>query len=397
MYFPKILRLVFLTFSFSLILSSCGNKNQDEKTQTELPASITNTYAVVATGMSEYGGAGAHSILSYSAPRSTVNNLLPTGNDLKMSSYEEHFYRIERSTSSSVTKFSIDDPSTPIWNFSTEGTETNSNPSQMIFVNETKAYLLRYNSTKAWIVNPSVTKEQESEFKTSELDLSAYDDGDGAPEMASGVIVGNKLFIALQRYSMIPPYGPNNDSYIAVFDTNTNAEVDTTSTGVGLKGIKLDVRNPAGKIKYHDGYIYVAGADNYYYGGTTYGGIQRINTTTYIAEPIMIGTTNTDITNVEIISPTKGYFVQYNAWGDNSFKSFNPQTGIVSPGNVAGIGDNGDRNLQDIIVDHDGLLWVSDGSITNPGVYIIDTATDTIQEGPISTNLNPLEITFCEK
>ena len=398
MYFPKLSRLVFLTLSFALILSSCTKNTKEENGQTSLPANLTNTYAVVATAASDYSS-GAHSVLSYTAPRSTINDLLATGSDLKISSFGKYFYRMERSGSNTVTKFSIEDPSTPVWQFSTdEPGDTNSNPCALIFASETKAYLLRYNSKKAWIVNPSATVQ--SEFKIGELDLSAYDEGDGAPEMASGLIVGNKLFIALQRYSMIF-YTPN-DSYIAVFNVETDTEIDTDPNTPGLNGIKLDVRNPDGKIKYNNGYIYVPGADDMWNGSATYGGIQRINIATYIADAVMTGTTNSNITRVEIISPTKGYFIKYEAiwvapWSRTFLMSFNPQTGVVSPSNVAGIGDNGDRNLQDIIADYDGLLWIADASITNPGIYIIDPTIDTIQDGPISTNLNPLEITFCEK
>ncbi len=397
MNFPKFLHPVFLTLSFVLVFLSCGGSDDPQAS-----LSSATKYAVIATGASDYSS-GAHSVLGYDAPRSATNDLLPTISDLKISSYGKYFYRMERSGSNSITKFSIEDPSTPIWQYSTdEAGDDNSNPSAMIFVSDTKAYLLRYNSRKAWIVNPSATKQ--AEFKIGELDLSDYDEGDGAPEMASGVIVGNKLFITLQRYTidnLSYYYSADNDSYLAVFNINTDIEIDTDPSAPGLKGIKLDVRNPDGEIKYNNGYIYVPGADNYYTGSATHGGIQRINATTYATDPVIVGTVNKNITRVEIISPTKGYFVKYEAiwvspWSKTYLMSFNPQTGVVDLGNVAGIGDSNDRNLQDIAAGPDGLLWVADGSVTDPGIYIIDPATDTIQEGPISTNLNPLDIVFCE-
>lgn len=396
MNFPKFLRPVFLTLPLALVFLSCGGSDD---TQDPLPSSsLATKYAVVATGASDYSS-GAHSTLTYSEPRSATNDLLPTISDLKISSYGKFFYRMERLGSNSITKFSIDDPSTPIWQYSTdEAGDTNSNPSALIVINDVKAYLLRYNSSKAWIVNPSATNE--ADFKIGELDLSAYDEGDGAPEMASAVRLGGRLFIALQRYSMAL-FAPD-ESYIAVFNIDTDTEIDTDPSTPGLKGIKLDVRNPDGEIKYNDGYIYVPGADDMWGGSATFGGIQRVNTTTYAVDPIMIGTTNKNITRVEIISPTKGYLIKYEAiwiapWSKTHLMSFNPQTGTVDPANVAGIGNSGDRNLQDIAADSDGLLWVADGSATDPGIYIIDPATDTIQEGPISTNLNPLDIVFCEK
>ncbi|MEI6093143.1 MAG: hypothetical protein WCQ47_05605, partial [bacterium] len=317
-------------------------------------------------------------------------DLLPTVNsDLKIYSYGKYFYRIERSNSNSIIKFSIEAPSKPIWQFSTdEAGDANSNPSAIIFVNETKAYLLRYNSTKAWIVNPSAATQ--SEFKIGELDLSAYGDNDGIPEMASGVIVDHRLFIALQRYDMIN-YGPNNISYLVVFDTNTDTKITD---------LPLAVRNPSGKIKYYDGYIYIPGADNMYGGTAINGGIQRVDTSTYAADPTIIAA-NKNISNVEIISNTKGYLVQYDAiwvppYGKTYLKSFNPANGVIDANNVADIGNNDKSNIQDIIKDSNNLLWIAEAPLTNPGIYIVDTATDTLQEGPISTNLNPLDITFCE-
>ena len=300
---------------------------------------------------------------------------------------------MERFGANNVTKFSVDAPATPIWQFSTEGmTESNSNPYNIVFVNSTKAYLIRYGSPKVWIINPSATVE--SEFKIGELDLSAYSNCDGNPEMANGIIVDGKLFIVMQR---LCNWVPNASAYIAVFDVNTDTEINTGQGG-SLKGIKLDVSNPVAKLKYYNNYIYVAGADGTLFGANNpiIGGIQKINTTTYVADPNIIEG-HTQITGLEILSDTKGYFIQYQAWANNSLKTFNPQTGVVTPGNVANIGDTGDENLQDIIIDADGLLWLADGSLIDPGVYIIDPATDTIQEGPIFTNLNPLEISFCEK
>ncbi len=379
--FPTLVILIALT-------SSCARMSEQPSDEQDItPAAPLTRTAVIATQASDYSS-GAHSIINYSAPRSATNDLLPTGSDVRIFSHGKHFYRIERFGANTITKFSIDDPATPIWQFSTdEPGDTNSNPYAIIFLNETKAYLLRYNSTKAWIVNPSVTQENEAGFKIGELDLSSFADADGSPDMASGVIVGNKLFIALQRYDMVA--GPVNSSFIVVFDTNTDTKITD---------IELDIRNPAGKIKFHDGYIYVPGADDMwgFVPTATHGGIQRINTTTYAVDPVIIAPNN-NITNVEISSSTKGYFVVYSGWGNNSLKAFDIQTKSVIAGNIADIGDSGDRSINDIISDKEGALWVADASLTGSGIYIIDPTTDTIQEGPISTNLNPVEITFCEQ
>jgi hypothetical protein len=387
--FKSLLKFTFPLFAIATLVS-CGDTN--EKSQNNaLPTSLTRI-AVVATGM--WSSGGAHSLISYDSPRQAQNDLLPTGSDLRMSSHGKFFYRIEDSYSHSVTKFSVEDPATPIWQFSTEGTESNSYPYSMVFASDTKVFLIRNGSPKIWIVNPSVTVDQEAEFKIGEIDLSAYNNCDGLPEATSGIIVGNKLFITLQR---LCNWDPTEPAYMAVFDVTTGNEINTGMGDGGLLGIKLDVRNPGGtygKIKYHNGYIYVAGADGLYWNSNTpiLGGVQRINVNDYTKSPVL--ESNRQITAIEVVSDTKGYFVQYDAWEKNSLVSFNPQTWAIQEDAVAGIID---RNIIDITKDNEGLLWLADISTTEPGIYIIDTTTDKIQEGPIFTNLNPLEIAFCEK
>jgi len=64
---------------------------------------------------------------------------------------------------------------------------------------------------------------------------------------------------------------------------------------------------------------------------------------------------------------------------------------------VAGIGNSGTKNLQAIIKDDDDLLWLADWSYIDGGMYVIDTATDTIQEGPLDIGLSPMDVVFCER
>jgi hypothetical protein len=135
--------------SASMLFSCARNSTTDAESSSQfIPAA---KYAVVLTQAADFSS-GAHSVLDYSAPRTALNDLLPTISDLGISSYGQYFYRLERFGANNVTKFSIDAPSTPIWQFSTEGTESNSNPYNIVFVNDTKAYLIRYGSPKVWII-----------------------------------------------------------------------------------------------------------------------------------------------------------------------------------------------------------------------------------------------------
>jgi len=359
----------------------------------------TQFFAVVSTVEPSFSG-GAHSIIELSGERRAQNDLKPTASsDLFIIGRGQYFYRIEKFNADNVSKFSIASPGgDPEWQYSTmdandtaEGI-TSSNPYSMVFVNDSKAYILRYGSKRAWIVNPSATTE--AQFKIGELDLSAYADSDGIPEMSYGVVVNNKLYILMQRLEF---WQATAAPYIAVFNTNTDTEIDTDPVNPGLKGIELDVRNPSSKIAYSDGYLYAVGApDSLFASGIPAGqgaGLQRIDTNTYQAEPILYSGHN--VTSIAVSSEQKVYLVEYIGWNNVALKELNASTGVVLAGNVAGIGDTSDRNISDIAISTDGKLWAADSSLTDAGIYVIDTDANTLEDGPISTDLNPINISFC--
>ena len=99
-------------------------------------------FAVVATISPDYASS-AHSVIPVDEPRFAQNNLLPTQTgDITVAAYGQYFYRIERFLADTVTKFDINDPDTVIWQFSTLGdAPVTSNPYDMIFVSDTKAYI----------------------------------------------------------------------------------------------------------------------------------------------------------------------------------------------------------------------------------------------------------------
>ena len=133
-----------------------------------------------------------------------------------MVAYGKYFYRIERYQADNVTKFDVAAPGTVIWQYSTldDGETVSSNPYDLVFASETKAYLLRWGRSTAWIVNPSATTQ--ADFKIGELDLSAYADyADGVPGMAAGLILDGKLFIIMQNIDQSGDYTPGTP-YVAV-------------------------------------------------------------------------------------------------------------------------------------------------------------------------------------
>lgn len=357
--------------------------------------------AVVATVAADYSS-GAHSTISVDpvgGPRTASNNLAATAtSDLTVVAYGNYFYRIGKYFADHVTKYSIDAPATPVWQYSTlnNPTDPSSNPQDMIFVNDLKAYIPRYETTTVWIVNPSAATE--AEFKIGELDLSAYDDGDGSPEMRSAVIAGKKLFIALQRMTRTdwPDPWQTNTAYVAVFDTETDTEIDTGLGEGDMKGIPLEITN-LNAIQYlpANNSIYVQGVGRY---ETEYtGGIVSINPNTYAAGMVLDDGDDAEhpygnISGMVIVSPSKGYFVGYAGWGDNTLYAFDP-----SADNPTGVAVNGLENKNiagmesGVYTDENGLLWICNQ--TDHRVDIVNTEDNTIDES-MDTSLDPVKVVF---
>ena len=374
-----------LAIMLAATVTACSN---DETPRPEGAVDV-----VVATVASDYTSGSHAGITQESTGEFTaLNNLVPTISDITLSAHENNFYRIERFSGENITKFSFDDPQTPIWQFSTKDSvddSVSSNPHAMIFASETKAYILRYGKNNVWIVNPSATTEEE--FKIGELDLSAYDDGDGSPEMDNGVIVDGKLFITMQR---LDGYSPDNTAYVAVFDVATDTEIETGYFGDNVKGIPLTIRNPNSNVVYlsEDNSVYISAIGSYS-GDTFTGGVEKIDVNDYTTK-LVLDDDNAGVSEYgkiagfTIKSSTQAYFIGYAGYTDNTLYSFNPQTGAVSATTVTSL-ING--QLSSITLDEHDDLWVSDSA--NASLHVIETLEDS-EVAVINTQLNPTKVVF---
>lgn len=361
-------------------------------------ATVTQT-AVVAMAASDYSS-GAHATVSVEplgGPRSLQENLAPSGSDLTVVAYGKYFYRMERSGANNITKFDINSPANAVWQYSTEGSETGSNPHDLAFLSETKAYLFRYGSPTLWVVNPSATDE--ADFKINEIDLSAYADGDLKPEMHSGVIVNGLLFIVIQRIDFSGGWGNYvyHTPWIAVFDTRDDSEVDTGKGDGTRLGIPLPIKNPSA-------IQYVAASHTVYVQGTSQytaaeSGIAAINPTTYDASLILDANNYSfgAVSGMAIVSSNKGYFVAYAGWGDNTLYTFNPEQVNPSVAAVSGLENIGIGGMETgTYLDRNGMLWLCTSTFTSASIVVLDTSTDLVDE-TIDTSLVPLRVAFAQE
>jgi len=356
--------------------------------------------AAVATTASDFSS-GSHAIVSEKdSVFESVNNILPTGSDITLAASGEFFYRIEKAfAGNNISKFSFADPQTVIWQYSVKDDPQEavlSNPTDIVVLNEQKAYVMRYGKPVVWIVNPSATTE--AEFKIGEIDLSAYSDSDGVPEMYSGVIADGKLFISIQRLNN---FSPSEIAYVAVFDTATDAEIETNYPGDLVKGIPLEIRNMNNDMVFvaSDNAVYIQGVGSF--ASTEYtGGIERIDVASFETSLVLDDGTEADhpngrITSLAVVSATEAYFIGCadcdfsGSFSDYSLYRLNPATGDVE---AVAITELQNTALNDLSLSPSGDLWVSSGNAT---LYVMNTADQSLIAS-IDTQLNPAQVVFGE-
>lgn len=383
-----------------LLLSACGGGGGGGGAG---QTAGSQSAAIVVTAAADFS-VGAHSVISIDAPRSVSNQLLPTASsDLAVSTDGSHFYRIERFFGDNISKLECAAPEIPLWQYRTmddvdeaEGV-TSSNPYQLVVVDENRGYLIRYGAATVWIVNPSATSE--SEFKIGSLDLSHYDESDGVPEAVAAALVGDQLFIAMQRQDTVtdPLQWDPQAGYVAVIDIDDDNEI-VTGQGGALPGIELPIRNLAG-IQYvaSEQRLYVHATGRLFPQEFT-GGVVAIDPDDYRVELLLDDGDADDhpwgqINGLAVLSSQQAYFLGYQAWTQISLFRFNPTSGVVQSEPVATLAD---QDLRTLALDGSGRLWVGRADLESPEVIVIDTADDSIEER-LGTELNPLAIGFCSE
>lgn len=385
----------YLPLLLALTLVACSDDDSN--------GPITKDVVVVATRAPDYSS-GAISLVDVEA-FTAQNNLTGTISDISVrsGSGKDHYFVIEKYDTDRIKRYNIGSTGpvlAPGYPYSTQdaGDTESSNPYDLIIASPTKAYLLRYGSGKLWVVNPSATTE--ANFKTGEIDLSAYD-ADGVPEMSAAVIKGDRLYVALQRLEF---FSATRNGYVAVIDTTTNQEIDTKPGVEGLKGIELPVRNPEALVVSPNGTHILAIAGGGYdddFAPVYDGGIARIDTSNNTATLLL------DDGNVEthpygqfgdlvLASAERGYFIgSAGFFAGQTLYRFNPSNGSTAP--VAVTGFNGVK-LGALAIDPTGRLWVGRNETATPGLSVLDISgsSESIVKALVSTTLIPLNIDFVD-
>ena len=110
-----------------------------------------------------------------------------------------------------------------------------SNPQDLCIVSPTKAYVTRLASPRLLVVNPATGDS------LGAVSLAAFADADGIPEMDRMILVGDRLFVSLERLSN---FQPTDTSLVAVVDVVADTVVDADPIAPGTQAIVLPGLNP---------------------------------------------------------------------------------------------------------------------------------------------------------
>ncbi|MBI3610449.1 MAG: hypothetical protein HY204_07090 [Nitrospirae bacterium] len=373
---------------FVLLAWGCANNNNDH------PAAGPAVGFVVTTDFS----VGNLSTLTTTTPRTAVTNVLgSTGvnSDSVIRAFGNRVFILQRTGANSILVIDPNNPSTPLANYTANDPGANapqSNPQDMAFVSSSKAYISRYELNTILIVNP-LTGEQ---FGT--VDLSQFSDADGIVEMGRMVIVNGKLYVALQRVDRNNGFTASNDSYVVVIDVTTNQVVDVDPNTPGVQPIVLKGRNPTDLV-------YLPSSDRIYLADTgtyitsdAFGGVEAVNPSTNATEGIIISddTLGGAVGAFGILNETVAFATVFDENFDNIVVPFNismQQVGAALTG-IGPCSSPGTCYIPSLAFDNNGILYVPNRDVLNPGILVFNPSTNGKVEGPIDTGLPPFEIVF---
>jgi len=259
-----------------------------------------------------------------------------------------------------------------------------SNPHDVAVLAPDKAYVTRYDAKELWVVDPSAASC--AGFLRGTVDLSPWADADGIPEMDQMALVGDRLFVSLERLDRTRRFAPAGRSRLAVLDTASDAVVGVVElTGANAFGDSSGLAREPGSGK-----LVVNEAGDIQRTGD--GGLERVDPFTLTAEGFFVTESDLrgNITDFVLVSPTKGYAIVIDEQLRNILLAFDPSERVVTRRLLTRT-----QYLPDIALAPDGILWVADDSLPAPGIRLFDPRDDReLTRGAIDVGLPPFSIGF---
>ncbi|HEX5133397.1 MAG TPA: FlgD immunoglobulin-like domain containing protein [Candidatus Krumholzibacteria bacterium] len=304
---------------------------------------------------------------------------------LRASGVDGLIYVVNRSGGDNIQVLDPCDGFATVHQFSTGN---GSNPHDIVFYSAGKAYVSRYDMTSVLIMNP------QTGATLGTINLAAFADADGLPEMDQMFLAGDYLCVLLQRLDRNNFYTPVGSGYMVVIDTATDTVVDMDAVAGGVQPVTLLRANPYSEVNL----TILEGESVAYFSGTGYfgvldGAVQSVSLANPATQAIILTDTAAggDVLDVEIISDTIGYAIVATPSFTTILIQFNPSTGTKTGATLYAPGgyDLNDCEPYDL----DGTLLLTDRKATNPGVRCFDLSTGAqVTVSPINVGLPPFDI-----
>ena len=322
---------------------------------------------------------GSTAFLAANATEAEVN-LLGIHSDAVGHYHDGRVYIVNRLGQDNILVLDAMDLRTPLTQFSVGN---GANPHDIEIVAPDKAYVTRYDAASLLIVNPQDGAE------LGEIDLGAFADADGLPEVSQIVRVGKRLYLSCQRLDRNGGWGPADVSYLIVVDLATDTLVDVDPDAEGVQGIALSVANPNSMAVVGE-QIAVGVVVNF---GDRAGGVEIVDTATNRSLGLAVSEEDLggDITSMILVDQNRGYAVVADENFANSVRSFDLSSGTVGEP----LEDISGGFIPSLAVDGERLIVADRGSFADPasaGLKFYDAATGAFLRGPIDTGLPPQSI-----
>ena len=263
-------------------------------------------------------------------------------------------------------------------------TGNGTNPHDIAVVSRHKAYVTLFEKRELLIVNPSAQRNC-ADFELGRIDLSSLADRDGVPDMDQMAVVGDRLYVSLQRLDINSVLRlPAENGALAVVDLNTDQLIG---------GIELTGANPFAATKgltVRDGQIWVAEAGEF---NVFDGGLERVDLATGTPSGFVASETDLggDITDFAIVSDHRAYAIISKPGFVNALVSFDPSSGQLLGTHHSTSG----YNLFDLELNDRGELYLADRTRRAPGLRLFRAADGVpLTDGVLDLGLPPFEILF---
>jgi hypothetical protein len=171
------------------------------------------------------------------------NDLLPEGSDFFAQCNGEFIFHTGRFQRDRITKYHVE--SGLLWQIKTldqldlgsrERLRT-ANPQRLIFLDKKRALLPRFDSQWSWLL------DLDNGVKKSDLSFDQYADSDGLPEMTTGLIDDESVYMVHNRIARLgQSWQFNNTAYLSKLSLTDFTEYDFAMDD-GFKGIPLKLKN----------------------------------------------------------------------------------------------------------------------------------------------------------